>query len=160
MVLPMPRLLRLLFWMPGLTPNRGLRQPGRDCRRADWGRGMLDSREEKKELGKNQTESWFIYKKSPNQGGRGGWDRKQYLEEWDFLLTSLPFKSIIIENYQNHPYFQNLKFYAVPIWLWPQKYHILKSVSNYFLFSLKKKGKASIFVIEKKAVGLQPLVAV
>ena len=35
MVLPMPRLLRLLFWMPGLTPNRGLRQPGRDCRRAD-----------------------------------------------------------------------------------------------------------------------------
>jgi len=33
----MPRLLRLLFWMPGLTPNRGLRQPGRDCRRADFG---------------------------------------------------------------------------------------------------------------------------
>ena len=36
----------------------------------------------------------------------------------------------------------------------------IKSVSNNFLFSLKKKGKAWIFVIEKKAVGLQPLVAV
>jgi len=33
----------------------------------------------------------------------------------------------------------------------------IKSVSIFFS---QKKGKASIFVIEKKAVGLQPLVAV
>jgi len=36
----------------------------------------------------------------------------------------------------------------------------IKSVSNNFLFSLKKRAKLQFVVIEKKAVGLQPLVAV
>ena len=137
--------MRLLFWMPGLTPNRGLRQPGRDCSRADWGRRNVGEGGERRNFCEgNQTESCFIYlQKAQTRGVGEGLKRKRYILRNGISLTILPFKT---KNFRQCPFdffFKNVTFF------WNKRF-----------LSLEKKGNASIFLIEKKALGWQPLVAV
>ena len=104
MVLPRAR-LRLLFWMPGRTPNLGLRQPGRDCRRADWGWNS-DGEERKCGLCENHNRKLlllYVQTKFQTMGGGRGCTLKAIHWGEGFHLPS--FLSIIKKNWSSWVFF-------------------------------------------------------
>ena len=106
---------------------------------------MLE-REEREGISVEKTKpkaALCIYKKAQTGGEGEGLKRKRYILRNGILLTILSFKT---KNFRQCPFdffFKNVTFF------WNKRF-----------LSLEKKGNASIFLIEKKAVGLQPLVAV